>query len=64
MIKSKKSDNKLEYLRVFTISLNGSLIEWCLNKLSPKVKDSIIFMLIIIKNYLISINYIYLELFY
>jgi len=37
MIKSKKSNNPLEYLRVFTISLNGSLIEWCLNKLSPKV---------------------------
>lgn len=41
MIKTKKSDNPFEYLRVFTISLNGSLIEWCLNKLGPKVKKFI-----------------------
>ena len=37
MIKSKKSENPLEYLRIFSISLNGSLLEWCLHKLSPKV---------------------------
>jgi len=49
MIKSKKSENPLKYLRVFTISLNGSLIEWCLNTLSAKVEIKLKFKILIHK---------------
>ena len=37
MFKTKTTKNIFENLRVFTISLNGSLIEWNINTLCPKV---------------------------
>merc|ERR1711957_944306 len=37
LTKSTKTNNPLENLRVFSISLNGSIVEWCLNKLIPKI---------------------------
>lgn len=49
MVKSEKTINPLEKLRVFSISLNGSIVEWCLNKLIPKVFKIInLFRLLII----------------
>ena len=37
MLKKEKTENLFDNLRLFSIGLNGYLIEWCLFSLKPKV---------------------------
>ena len=38
MIKKKETENVFDNLRLFSIGLNGYLIEWSLVRMEPKVK--------------------------
>ncbi len=37
LLKKRSSENVFDHLRLFSIGLNGYLIEWCLIKMQPKV---------------------------